>query len=163
VTIREFFLENFAGDLEYHPRRALIYFSLSIAAACFWIFSSHEVRFTTIPLVFALGSVALFAKGVFLLRKSSEGLGLSHQELTNLSIPSRRKNLPSITAQAAQVFQDFGTGAFLLWPLLELGKDIDHSWINPPRFSVFLFGAGLFFLGWLIRRMASSSTVPTRS
>jgi hypothetical protein len=162
VTIRELFLENFAGDLEYHPRRALVYFSLSIAAACFWIFSPYPLRFTAIQLVFALGSVTLFVKGIFLLRRSSEGLRLSHQGLIGLSNPSHRKNLSSITAQAAQVFQDFGTGAFLLWPLLDLGKDIDHSWINPPRFQVLLSGAALFFLGWLIRRMASSPTVPTR-
>jgi hypothetical protein len=29
VTLREFFLENFAGDLEYHPRRATLYLSLA--------------------------------------------------------------------------------------------------------------------------------------
>jgi hypothetical protein len=159
VTIREFFLENFAGDLEYHPRRALLYLILSVGAACFWVFSPYEARFTLAPLVFALGSITLFVKGIFLLRRSSEGLGLSHQELTDLSNPSRRKNLPSITAQAAQVLQDFGTGAFLLWPLLDIGKDIDHFWTNPPRFSVFLAGAALFFLGWLIRRVTSSRTV----
>jgi hypothetical protein len=151
VTIREFFLENFAGDLEYHPH-ALLYLSLAIAAAGFRMFSPCEVRSTAIPLIFLLGSLTLFVKGIFLFRRSSEGLGLSQQDLAALSHPSRPKNLPSITAQAAQVVQDFGTGAFLLWPLLNVGKDIDHSWSNPPRFWVFLSGAGLFFLGWLIRR-----------
>ncbi len=159
MTIRAFFLENFAGDLEYHPRRALSYLSFGIAAACFWIFSSYEARFTAIPLIFALGSLTLFVKGIFLLRRSSEGLGLSDQELAELSTPSRRKNEPSVTAQAAQVVQDFGTGAFLLWPLLNVGKDIDQSWNNPPRFSVFLSGAVLFFLGWLIRRFTSPPSV----
>jgi hypothetical protein len=159
VTIREFFLENFAGDLEYHPRRALLYLSLGIAAACFWIFSPYEARFTAIPLIFALGSLTLVVKGIFLLRRSSEGLGLSDQELTELSNPSCRKNLPPVTAQVAQVVQDFGAGAFLLWPLLNVGKDIDQSWNNPPRFSVFLSGAVLFFLGWLIRRFTSPPSV----
>jgi hypothetical protein len=163
VTLRELFLENFAGDLEYHPRRALLYLSLSVASACFWIFSPYDVRFRAIPLVFVLGSITLFAKGIFLLRRSSEGLGLSHQQLTDLSHPSCRKNLPSITTQAAQVFQDFGTGAFLLWPILNLGKDIDHSWSNPPRVSVFLSGATLFFLGWLIRRLTSPPTAADES
>ena len=158
MTVRESFLENFAGDLEHHPRRALLYLSLSVASACFWILSPYDVRFTTIPLVFVLGSIPLFVKGIFLLRRSSEGLGLSHQQLTDLFHPSHRKNLPSITAQAAQVFQDFGTGGLLFWPLLSLGRDIDQSWSNPPRFSVFLSGATLFFLGWLIRRLASSPT-----
>jgi hypothetical protein len=72
VSIREFFLENFAGDLEYHPRRAAIYLILAIAAGCFWIFSPAETKFTVVPLVFALGSLALLGKGIFLLRPSSE-------------------------------------------------------------------------------------------
>ena len=156
MTIREFFVENFAGDLEYHPRRAVLYFGLGSAALCFWIFSPPQSKFTAVPLVFALGSLTLLLKGIFLLRRSSEGLGLSQQELDALSDPSNRKSLPSITSQAAQVVQDFGTGAFLLWPLLNIGKDIDHSWDNPPRFLVFLSGAILFFLGWLIRRLTSS-------
>jgi len=159
VTIREFFLENFAGDLEYHPRRAMLYLSLGAAAMCFWIFSASEAKFTAIPLVFALGSLTLFVKGVFLFRRSSEGLGLSHEELADLTDPSNRKSLPSITAQAAQIVQDFGTGAFLLWPLLNVGSDIDHAWSNPPRLAVFLSGAALFCLGWLIRRLTSSPTV----
>ena len=156
MTLRESFLENFAGDLEYHPRRAVLYLSLATAALCFWVFSAPETKFTAIPLVFALGSLSLLLKGIFLLRKSSEGLALSEQELANLSGPTNRKRLPSIATQAAQIVQDFGTGAFLLWPLLNVGKDIDNSWNNPPRFLVFLTGAVLFSLGWLIRRITSS-------
>jgi hypothetical protein len=158
VTLREFFLENFAGDLEYHPRRAVLYLSLATAAFCFWFFSPSEVKFTAIPLVFALGGLTLLLKGIFLLRKSSEGLGLSEQELANLSGPTNRKRLPSIATQAAQIIQDFGTGAFLLWLLLNVGKDIDNSWSDPPRLRVFLVGAVLFSLGWLIRRLTSSPT-----
>jgi hypothetical protein len=160
VTLREFLLENFAGDLEYHPRRAVLYLSLATAALCFWVFSPSETKFTAIPLVFALGSLTLLLKGIFLLRKSSEGLGLSEQELANLSGPTNRKRLPSIVTQAAQIVQDFGTGAFLLWPLLNVGKDIDNSWNNPPRFPVFLTGAILFLLGWLIRGLSSSPPRP---
>jgi hypothetical protein len=156
VTLREFFLENFAGDLEYHPRRAVLYLSLASAAFCYWVFSPSETKFTAVPLVFALGGLTLLLKGIFLLRRSSEGLGLSEKELTNLSDPSNRKSLPSIATQAAQIVQDFGTGAFLLWPLLNVGKDIDNSWITPPRFSVFLTGAVLFLVGWLIRHLTSS-------
>jgi len=105
VTLREFLLENFAGDLEYHPRRALLYLSLATAVLCFWIFSPSETKFTAIPLVFALGSLTLLLKGIFLLRKSSEGLGLSEQELANLSSSTNRKRLPSIATQAAQIVQ----------------------------------------------------------
>jgi hypothetical protein len=108
VTLREFFLENFAGDLEYHPRRATLYLSLATAALCFWAFSSSETKFTAVPLVFAFGSLTLLLKGIFLLRKSSEGVGLSEQELANLSGPTNRKRLPSIATQAAQIVQDFG-------------------------------------------------------
>jgi hypothetical protein len=60
VTIREFFLENFAGDLEYHPRRGLLYLGLAIAAECLWIFSSYEERFTAIRLVFLSGGLGFW-------------------------------------------------------------------------------------------------------
>jgi hypothetical protein len=158
MTLREFLLENLAGDLEYYPRRAVLYLSLATAALCFWVFSPSEKKFTAIPLVFVLGSLTLLLKGIFLLRKSSEGLGLSEQELADLSGPTNRKKLSSIATQAAQIIQDFGTGAFLLWPLPKVGKDVDNSWNNPPRFPVFLTGAILFVLGWLIRRLTSSSS-----
>jgi len=149
-------LENFAIDLEYHPRRAMLYLGLAVAALCFWILSAGELKFTTIPLVFGFGSLTLLLKGIFLLRKSSEGLGLTQSDFDDLSATSSRKSPPSIPNQAAQVVQDFGTGPFLLWPLLNVGKDIDHTWINPPRVPVFLTGAGLFSLGWLIRRFTSA-------
>jgi hypothetical protein len=114
VSIRELFMENLAGDLEYHPRRAMIYLGLGVAAMCFWIFSTPESKFSTVPLVFALGSLTLLLKRVFLLRKSSEGLGLSQQELDQLSDSSSRKLLPSLPNQAAQIVQDFGAGSLLL-------------------------------------------------
>ena len=158
MTLREFFLENLAGDLEYHPRRAAVYLSLGAAALCFWMVSPVETKFTTIPLVFALGSLTVLLKGVFFLRKSSEGLGLTQPELANLSGPSNRKSLPSVNSQAGQIVQDFGAGPLLLWPLLNVGKDIDSAWGNPPRFPVFITGAILFFLGWLVRRLTSSSS-----
>jgi hypothetical protein len=156
VTLREFFLENFAGDLEYHPRRAVLYLGLAVAALCFWIFSASEAKFTTIPLVFVLGSLTLLLKGIFLLRKSTEGLGLTQSELDELSHPSNRKGLSSIPNQAGQIVQDFGVGPLLLWPFLNVGKDIDQSCINPPRVPIFLTGAVLFSLGWLIRRFTST-------
>jgi len=148
-------LENFAGDLEYHPRRAVLYLILGSAALCFWIFSPFDAKSATVPLVFALGSLALLIKGVFLLRKSSEGLGLTQQKLADLAHPSNRKSLPTLNQPAAQL-QDFGVGPLLLWPLLNLGKDINHSSNDLPRFRVVITGAILFFLGWLTRRLTSS-------
>jgi hypothetical protein len=102
VTLREFFLENFAGDLEYHPRRVLLNLTLGIAALCFWMFSPSAMQFTTVPLVFALGSLTLLLKGIFLFRRSSEGIGLSEQDLANLTSPANRRSLPSIANQVAQ-------------------------------------------------------------
>jgi len=160
VTLREFFLENFAGDLEYHPRRAPLYLMLAAAAMCFWIFSPPEAKFSTLPLVFVLGSLTLLMKGIFLLRKSSEQLGLRSSVFDELSSPVNRKKLPSIPNQAAQIVQDFGTGPLLLWTILNIGKDIDRSWNDPPRLAVFLSGAVLFSLGWLIRRLAFTPSGP---
>lgn len=97
------------------------------------------------------------------MRKSSEGHGLSDQELAKLSEPSNRKKLPSLTAQVSQIIQDFGAGSFLLWPLLKLGEDIDNSWSGPPQFRVFLVGAILFVLGWAVRRVFSDKNLTTPS
>jgi hypothetical protein len=155
MSLGESLLENFAGDLEYHPRRAALYLVLGMAAACLWIFASPETKFAPAPLVFALGSLTMLLKGVFLLRKSSEGIGLSEQEVAELSKLSNRKDLPSLPNQAAQLVQDFGAGALLLWPLLRYGKGIDESWDNAPTFRVFVTGAFLFGLGWLIRRLTT--------
>ncbi|HXY00339.1 MAG TPA: hypothetical protein VEI54_05420, partial [Candidatus Limnocylindrales bacterium] len=77
MNLRQFISEEFAGDLEYHPRRAAVYLLARIAAVAFWYFSRREAKFGPIPLVFVLGALTLMTKGVFLLRKSSEGLGLS--------------------------------------------------------------------------------------
>jgi hypothetical protein len=156
VALRDTFLENFAGDLEYHPRRAVLYLILGAAALCFWIFSPSDTKSTTVPLVFALASLVLLIKGVFLLRKSSEGLGFTQPKLADLSHPSNRKSLPALNQQAAQLLQDFGAGPLLLWPLLNFAKEFDHSSSDLPHFRVAITGAILFFLGWLMRRLTSS-------
>jgi hypothetical protein len=135
--------------LEYHPRRAAVYVVLAVGAACFWIFSPADRKFTPVPLVFILGSLTLLGKGIYLLRPSSEGFGVSEAEVE----AAKRKSLPSIPAQAAQVVQDFGTGGLLLWPLLNMGASIDQSWDRPPRLPVFAIGAFWFVLGWMIRRL----------
>jgi hypothetical protein len=157
MSLREFFFENFAADLECHPRRAALYLVLAIAAATAWFFSPAETKFTTTPLVLALGALTLLAKAIFLFRRSSEGLGLNQSDLAALSAPANRKQLPSIPAQAAQILQDFGAGSLLLWPLLNAGKDIDQSWSDPPRLQVAATGAVLFALGWTIRRLTTAA------
>jgi hypothetical protein len=157
VGFRELLLENFAGDLEYHPRRAAVYLILAAGALSFWILSPTESQFTATPLVFALGSLTLLAKGIYLLRKSSEGLGLTTSDLAGLS--AHRKSLPPLPEQAAQIAQDFGAGAMLLWPLLNGAREFDHSWTHPPYVPVFLTGAIVFALGWLIRRLTSRDRI----
>ncbi len=160
MGFREFFLENFAGDLEYHPRRAAIYFVLAAGAAGFWIFSPAVYKFTTVPLVFALGGLALLGKGIYLLRPSSEGIGLSHTEVVALTTSAKRKTLPSLPAQVAQIVQDFGLGGLLLCPLLGFGPDINSDWSAPPSERVFLVGAFFFALGWVIRRYTQRDRTP---
>jgi len=155
MNLRQFVSENFAADLEYHPRRAVVYLLLGTVSLAIWYFSPSNAKFTVVPLVFGLGSLTLFVKGAFLLRKSSEGLGMSEQELAALSETAKQKRLPTLPEQAAQILQDFGAGSLLLWPLLSLGQDIDSSWVNPPRFIVFVVGAGLFVIGWCVRKLTA--------
>ena len=85
MNVRQLISENFAGDLEYRPRRAAVYLLLGAASLVFWYFFPAQTKFTAVPLVFLLGALTLIPKGVFLLRKSSEGLGMSDQELAALS------------------------------------------------------------------------------
>lgn len=156
VSLREFFLENFAGDLEYHPRQGLVYLGIAAASFCFFVFSARNIQFTVAPLVFFLGSLALLVKGIFLFRTSSEGLGLYDHEIRELSQPGKRKTLPAIATQFMQLIQDFGTGPLLLWPLLRIGKDIDKAWGDPPSFRVFVVGGVFFLAGFALRRFTSS-------
>jgi len=155
MNFRQSLSENFAGDLEYHPRRAALYLLLGAASACFWYFSPASTKGAVTPLVFILGALTLVTKGVFLLRKSSEGWGLTESEWQALSDPANLKPLPNVPVQAAQILQDFGAGPLLLWPLLNLAGDLDKSWTYPPRLKVFAAGAVLFCLGWLIRKWAA--------
>ena len=137
--------------------RPSLYLVLAVAAAAAWFFSPAETKFATTPLVFALGALTLLAKGIFLLRRSSEGLGLNQSDLAALSDPANRKQLPPIPAQAAQILQDFAAVPLLLWPILNAAKDIDQSRSDPPRLQVFAAGAILFALGWTIRRLTTAT------
>jgi hypothetical protein len=93
---------------------------LGMIALCYWVFSPSEARFTVIPLVFALGRLTLLVKGVFLLRNSSEGLGLSEQELAKLPDPeqvpysfghfSSSVKILTIPGVTRHVFESFSEG-----------------------------------------------------
>jgi hypothetical protein len=152
MSLRETFLDNFAGDLEYHPRRAVLYIFLAAASASFWYFVSANSQYATLSIVFGLGAITLFVKGIFLFRKSSEGLGMSESELSALSTS---KPLPSLPAQAAQMLQDFGAGSLLALPILHTIEGAQDSQSRFPVFFVSCIGAVLFGLGWLIRRLTT--------
>jgi hypothetical protein len=160
MALRESVFENLIGDLEFHPKRAAFYLALAVAALCVWIFAPSDAKSSAIPLVFGVGSLALFLKGIFLLRKTSDGLGLSRsglglsqQAVPQVYDPPTPKAFPSIPSPSAQIIQDFGTGGVLLGPLLHLGNNVNDSW-NLPSFPVFMTGATLFFIGWVIRRLS---------
>ena len=157
MSLGNFLLENFAGDLEYHPRRAAIYLCLAAAAGCYWFFLPHDAKFTPTALVCALGSLTLLLKGVFLLRRSSEGIGLSEQDKTALSHASNRKELPKLPHEVAQIVQDFGAGGMLFWPVLRYSTGLDEPSLGLPSLRVFIMGAFLFFLGWLVRRSTAEA------
>ena len=96
MTLREIFVENYAGDLEYHPRRAVVYLALAVGAFCFWIFSASDVQFTTVPLVFALGSLALLIKGIFFCVNRLRGSDCrTENSLGSLTHPIARASHPS--------------------------------------------------------------------
>jgi hypothetical protein len=166
MAIREFVFENLIGDLEYHPKRGLVYLGLGVAALCVWLFEPSDTRFSVIPLVSGVGSLALFLKGIFFLRKTSDGLGDSHQGLglsrqsvAQLSRPSPPKTFPSIPALTAQIIQDFGAGGLLAGPLLHTADNVTDSRHNISSLAVFIIGATLFLIGWAIRRLSSSESL----
>jgi hypothetical protein len=164
VPFRERVFENLIGDLEYHPRRAALYLGFGVVALCAWIFPQPHSRLEAIPLVFGAGGVAFLLKGVFLLRRSSDGLmnstqglNLSRPEHVPLSVSSTHKSFPSYSAVVAQLIQDFGAGALLLGPVLHFANEATNHTKNLPSLAVLCIGAGLFAAGWLIRRLTSSS------
>jgi len=156
MSFRDSLLDNFAGDLEYHPRRGALYLVLAAAAFCRFYLTPADARFTATSLVFAFGAITLLIKGLFLCRKSSEGLGLTETDLNKLS---SRKDLSSIPNLVAQIVQDFGAGPLLFWPFLRIGKDIDASWSTATEFQVLITGVILFSLGWVVRHATKTPHV----
>jgi hypothetical protein len=159
LSLRGSILEEFAGDLEYHPRRGVLYFILAVGAFAFWYFAPAERKFTATSIVFALGSITLLLKGVFLVRKSSEGIGMTQADFDALASGGKKKSLGEIPEQAAQIVQDFGAGSLLLWPFLNSARDLDASWVDPPVLRVFVTGGVLFAGGWVIRRLTRPTSL----
>lgn len=84
MTLRERVWEDLADDLEYHPRRGLLYLVLAAAAFAVWLWYPSGDRVAVVPLIAFLGGVALVVKGVCLFRRSSD---LTQQDLESSLIP----------------------------------------------------------------------------
>jgi hypothetical protein len=168
MELREVIFENLIGDLDYHPKRGGLYLCLGAAALCLWAFASPDARFSTVPLVLGAGSLTLMLKGVFLLRKTSKGLdtsqdGLSLSRVGPISLTegaSPSKHVRPWPASAAQIVQDFGAGALLLWPVLHFAQSVNEEW-NLPTVPVLLGGLGIFLLGWGLGRIFRSTHART--
>jgi hypothetical protein len=145
-------MEDFAGDLEYHPRRGTLYLAIGAAAVCGWMFGPFVERSGAVPLALGFGGAAVVVKALFLFRKSSEGLGLSQRELDQLSDPANRKVLQPMRALAGQMLQDFGMGPLVLGPMLRAFRE---SW-NAPIVTVFLIGLAITGIGWALRWSAAA-------
>lgn len=157
MTLRERVWEDLAADLEYHPRRGLLYLALAAAAFAIWFYYPSGNETAVVPLVSGLGGLALLLKGIFLFRKSSEGLALSTQELDQLSDRANRKEFPPIPTLIAQIIQDFGTGSLILAPVLHSLRNANEPWEFPTAW-VFFIGACLVAAGWSIRHLSESQT-----
>ena len=145
---REKLFADFAEDLEYHPRRGYLYLGLAVFSAMPWFLMPRGSGFTLVPLVFVLGGFGLFLKGIYLFRKSSEGIGLSFEEEVGMEEKAKQKRLPSFPREVAQIIQDFGMGVALLAPMLGVSRDLDSIFGNHPKLVVMLIGAIVLALGW---------------
>jgi hypothetical protein len=161
MAFREKVFDNLVGDLEYHPKRAVLYLGLCVAALSVWAFAPPGHKVDVVRIVFAAGGLALLLKGVFLLRKTSDGfaplgplLDLRPPDVPEPFPISAQRAFPPVPVVVAQLTQDFGAGAFLLGPFLHVANDVTDYTHNLPSFQVFLSGACLFLAGWLIRRLA---------
>ena len=150
---KNWLLEHFAGNLEYHPRRAFLY--IGCAAVTFLVFftAPYAIKFTARPLVFLLGSLTLLLKGIYLLRPSSEsiGHGFGYVRSTIKAKPPR-----PVPEQVGLLLQDFAAGSVFLAPVLGVFKDFNADWVYPPKIRVFLSGVVLLVLSFLIRHFTSS-------
>src|SRR5712691_1538246 len=162
MGLRQRLLENVAGDLGYNPRRAAFYVVLGALALAACVFSRERAEYSFVPSVLALGGLALVGKGIFMFRKQSAGLGTTEESLLGPSrprVPTTPVPLADETAQrslperAAQFMQDFAIGPLLLWPLINVGVNIDGIGSRPRVLPVFVTGALLYAGGWLLRRL----------
>jgi hypothetical protein len=159
MNLRERFLDEVIGDVEHHPKRGLVYLALGTGALSFWAFGPADDRLAVVPLVFASGGAILVLKGMFLFRKSSEGLAPlpSRIDVVAVAAPPTPKTLPPIPALSAQAVQDFGAGGVLIAPILHFLNESNQTG-EFPALALFLTGAALFLAGWCFRRLLASES-----
>ncbi|GAC1631978.1 MAG: hypothetical protein NVS9B14_04590 [Candidatus Acidiferrum sp.] len=148
---RVWLLENFAGDLEYHPKRGFVYLGLGILAILSWYFAPSDMSFATLALVFALGGVGLIGKAIFLFRKSSEALGLTIQDEVLLEESAKNKKLARFPSQVAQIGQDFGTGVIFLALFFGSNRGVVGTSAGATKLELMLIGSCVFAVGWFVR------------
>jgi hypothetical protein len=68
LAFREFFVENLIEDLDYDPKRGLLYLGLGGVLLTAFATTPFDSRVEPLPLIWALGSAALLFKGVFFLK-----------------------------------------------------------------------------------------------
>jgi len=156
VWSKEEILEEFAGDLEFHPRRGVIYALFGGLCLVLWYRLQVPVRFAFIPPTIGYGGLALILKSIFLFRKSSDSFGATRVDLVEK--PKARPSGPVEflgeglnAASVGQFIQDFGAGSIILWPFLALGAESTEPLSN-LKVGVFAAGAATFALGWALRK-----------
>ena len=154
---REEVIEYFSEDLEFNPRRAATYLLVGSVLIAYYFSVPHEMLYRPTFIVVLLGAAALCIKGIFLLRRSSEGLGLDYgyEEKKKLAIKPPRP----LAEQSATMLRDFASGPLLLCWFLELGRQFRPELENPPLGTVFLVGALLLGLSYVVKRLTQPSNL----
>ncbi len=163
MEVHEVVFEKLIGDLNYDPKRGGLYLCLGLMALGLWFFASPDARFSPVPLIVGAGGVILLLKGLYLFRKTSSGLDVSQSglSLSRTQSETLTKN-PSLSKTGgpaplfAQIVQDFGAGALLLWPVLHIAQTVNPGW-KLPTVPVGLGGIGIFLFGWGIGRIFRST------
>lgn len=153
---KERILEEFAGDLEFNRRRAVVYVVLAAISFLLCWRLHFEGRYSFLREVVGLGGLAFLVKAVFLFRRSSDGFGATPSDFVSTvkgqpSQPQPRTEGLRI-GDIGQILQDFGAGSMLLWPFLALGSESTEPLFN-LKLSVIATGAAIFALGWAIRKV----------
>ncbi len=159
MNIRQYLIEEFAGDLEYNPGRRMRYLLAGLTVQVAWAadsLTSVPEQLTFLIPFFALGGLGLLTKGIMLLRKSSSGWGTSatallakDQATTGIkNIPLAGSGSGISLANMGQWLHDFSVGPLLLtYPVASaFPRMLPYLW------RTLVTGLVLFFAGAALRR-----------